>query len=109
MLKMAKMRGLKGTKMAYYATFTTIIAVSVATLLIKAFLSIFNDSCILQLPWLTLKCNQSENTTRFKIMIISTKKSLILTSNSENFSYLPLPLSGDWKLLVSDGPLRGTT
>ena len=52
---------------------------------------IFNDSCILQLPWLTLKCNQSENTTRFQIMIISTKKSLILTSNSENFLLSPPP------------------
>ena len=35
MLKMAENGGLKGPKMAYYATFTTIFAKSVATLLVK--------------------------------------------------------------------------
>ena len=64
---------------------------------------------VLQLSWLTLKFNQSKNTTRIKIMMIFMRKSLILTNNSEKFSPSGGPPSG--RLLkrraVSDGPLRG--
>ena len=67
------------------------------------------DNFSKQLWWLTLKFNQSKNTTRIKIMTISMRKSLILTNKFEKFSPSGGPPSG--RLLkrraVSDGPLRG--
>ena len=62
----------------------------------NTFSTIFDSFLIiLQLPWLTLKSNPSENTIRSKIMSISMKKSLIWPIILKNFRLAAGPLPGD--------------